>query len=91
MTNNNPQTAVESTGLVAGGKATDGQSMTMVMWYATEGGRKCPMCGRYAKREQIGNLSGWIGNARVSAYGHLPGHGCNQTATDEVSQRTGNG
>jgi hypothetical protein len=48
---------------------------------ATEGGRKCPLCGKYAKREEIGNLSfetefgqGW---AHVSMYGHLPGYGCN--------------
>jgi len=48
---------------------------------ATEGGRKCPMCGRYAKTEELGNLSftteidgSW---AHLSMYGHLPGYGCN--------------
>lgn len=54
--------------------------MEMMQWYATEGGRKCPMCGRYAKAEDLGDLSRWIGNARVSAYGHIEGRGCNKPA-----------
>jgi hypothetical protein len=50
---------------------------------ATEGGRKCPMCGKYAKRSELGNLSfkaefrqGW---AHITMYGHLPGYGCNRS------------
>lgn len=50
---------------------------------ATGGGRKCPLCGKYAKREEIGNLSfvANIGNghAHVSMHGHLPGYGCNRS------------
>jgi hypothetical protein len=57
--------------------------MTMSMFLATEGGRKFPMCGKYAKKAELGNLGGtirdengkWLGH--ISAYGHLPGFGCN--------------
>jgi hypothetical protein len=62
-----------------GGKPGHGMSFGTFM--ATEGGRKCPQCGKYAKREELGNLSfkthfpqGW---AHISMYGHLPGYGCN--------------
>ena len=45
---------------------------------ATEGGRKCPMCGRYAKAKELG----WIGcntpTLCLDMYGHLPGKGCNR-------------
>lgn len=51
--------------------------MSMVMFLATEGGRKCPQCGRYAKPEQLGSLSFSCPGVRVSMYGHLPGFGCN--------------
>jgi len=48
---------------------------------ATEGGRKCPMCGKYAKKGTVGNLSFTAdiggGLAHMSMYGHLPGYGCN--------------
>jgi hypothetical protein len=55
----------------------------MMEWMATEGGRKCPMCGRYAKTQELGNLSHNIqthdrGRAHISMYGHLPGFGCNK-------------
>lgn len=50
----------------------------MAVWYATEGGRKCPQCGRYAKSDELG----WIGihapGMIVDMYGHLPGTGCNR-------------
>ena len=58
--------------------------MPMSVWYATEGGRKCPLCGRYAKAEDLGTLSFSLrdenGNicTRVSLYGHKPGTGCNR-------------
>lgn len=52
--------------------------MGMLTSMATEGGRKCPMCGRYAKSRELG----WLGfnspNLCVGAYGHLPGKGCNK-------------
>jgi len=50
-------------------------------WCATEGGRKCPMCGRYAKAETLGDLSFYTAPptvARITMFGHLPGYGCNQ-------------
>jgi len=54
------------------------RKMTIMTWMATEGGRKCPACGRYAKAEDLG----WIGRNTptlcVDMYGHLPGKGCNQ-------------
>ena len=58
--------------------------MTMRTWIATEGGRKCPLCGRYAKAEHLGYLGGHMadGNGKVighiSVYGHLEGCGCNR-------------
>jgi hypothetical protein len=59
----------------------------MMAWYATEGGRKCPMCGRYAKEAELGSLGGYFQMGRVtgyiSAYGHLPGYGCNRPKGDE--------
>ena len=65
--------------LSVGGKPDHGMSFGLFM--ATEGGRKCPMCGKYAKRSELGNLSfktefpqGW---AHITMYGHLPGYGCN--------------
>jgi hypothetical protein len=57
------------------------KQMGMMCWMATEGGRKCPQCGRYAKTETLGNLSFYttgIVVARISMYGHLPGYGCNK-------------
>lgn len=57
--------------------------MGLRMWLATEGGRKCPACGRYSKPEDLANLSFSYqtkdGFGHVSAYGHKPGRGCNVT------------
>lgn len=63
-------------------QSTESNPMGMMLFLATEGGRKCPQCGRYAKTEELGNLSFNFGNkdgvhGRVSMYGHLPGFGCN--------------
>lgn len=57
--------------------------MLMSVWLATEGGRKCPQCGRYAKREELGSLSYFFVDANgdrghVSMYGHVAGFGCNK-------------
>jgi len=59
------------------------KQMGMMCWMATEGGRKCPQCGRYAKPETLGNLSFYTTGsvvARISMYGHLPGYGCNKVS-----------
>jgi len=52
--------------------------MSMMAWLATEGGRKCPQCGKYAKPDQLG----WNGmrtpNGIVDMWGHLDGYGCNK-------------
>jgi len=59
------------------------KQMGMMCWMATEGGRKCPQCGRYAKPETLGNLSFYTTGsvvARISMYGHLPGFGCNKSS-----------
>lgn len=57
--------------------------MGMMAWLATEGGRKCPACGRYAKSSELGSTGGVYRNGRlvthISSYGHLPGFGCNRT------------
>ena len=63
------------------------REMGMMEWYATEGGRKCPMCGRYAKPETLGDLSFWTAPpvmAHITLFGHLPGYGCNQSRDERV-------
>ena len=65
--------------LSVGGKPDHGMDYGTFM--ATEGGRKCPLCGKYAKKGTVGNLSFICrpGGAiiHISMYGHLPGYGCN--------------
>lgn len=83
--NKTPESTIDVPGvawsdlLTVGGKPDHGMSFGLFM--ATEGGRKCPQCGKYAKRDELGNLSfktqfphGW---AHISMFGHLPGYGCN--------------
>ncbi len=78
--NGEPTDAVGSSDLVA--TPAPKREMSMMMWYATEGGRKCPMCGRYAKQSELGNLGGWYDDGhvrtRITAYGHKEGYGCNK-------------
>ena len=77
----NPPTNSEALPPTTGSVAK--QKMGMMCWMATEGGRKCPMCGRYSKPETLGNLSFYTTGrvvARISVYGHIPGHGCNQVS-----------
>jgi len=54
----------------------------MMAWYATEGGRKCPACGKYAKASELGSTGGMVEIGgfliHISSYGHLKGHGCNK-------------
>jgi hypothetical protein len=52
--------------------------MSMGTWLATEGGRKCPMCGRYAKARELGWLGCNTPTLCLDIYGHLPGKGCNR-------------
>jgi hypothetical protein len=95
MSQNPPKNVVEvaSHGLLSvGGKPDHGMDYGTFM--ATEGGRKCPMCGKYAKKGTVGNISftadiggGW---AHISMYGHLPGYGCNAPDNAEVSRGDGN-
>lgn len=51
------------------------------VWLATEGGRKCPRCGRYAKTVELGYIGGRFRVGKtvgiLTMYGHLPGFGCN--------------
>ena len=64
--------------------------MGMMLWYATEGGRKCPMCGRYARARDLGNLSFYTAGsviARISMYGHLPGKGCNKKTNKKTNKK----
>jgi len=48
----------------------------MAGWLATEGGRKCPDCGRYAKKADLGWIGLYAPNLLIDAWGHLPGTGC---------------
>ena len=54
--------------------------MTMGCWLATDGGRKCPQCGKYAKSSELGFIGGRIPGGIITMYGHLPGCGCNKAA-----------
>jgi hypothetical protein len=93
MSQNPPENVVEvaSHGLLSvGGKPDHGMGYGTFM--ATEGGRKCPMCGKYAKKGAVGNLSfvAWSGDGgyvHISMYGHLPGHGCNISDNAQVEAR----
>ena len=88
------RTKPNSAGRSGGGAVLDvtpssdaSKQMGMICWLATEGGRKCPQCGRYAKPETLGNLSFYTTGsivARISMYGHLPGYGCNQSLSQKV-------
>lgn len=66
------------------------RAMSMMAWYATEGGRKCPACGRYAKAEELGSTGGVIKLSgmvcHISSYGHLPGFGCNRSQNTQPSR-----
>lgn len=77
--------------LSVGGKPDHGMDYGTFM--ATEGGRKCPICGRYAKAGTVGNLSFVAdiggGIVHISMYGHLPGYGCN--ISDNSQAQTPNG
>lgn len=57
------------------------RELTMMESMATEGGRKCPECGRYAKASELGFTGGniYVGGSpvHITSYGHLPGYGCN--------------
>lgn len=61
---------------------TETNDMPFSVWLATEGGRRCPQCGKFANRSEVGNLSYFFrtetGTGHVSMYGHLPGYGCNK-------------
>jgi hypothetical protein len=65
--------------------------MSMGTWMATEGGRKCPQCGRYAKARDLG----WIGfntpEMCLDMYGHLPGKGCNRRKRQRQSEKVSDG
>lgn len=91
MADSTPKTSdgepVANSALLDGESSRTGGPLGMMAWLATEGGRKCPMCGRYAKEAELGNLSqsfrdrdgSWC---HISMYGHLPGFGCNQEASN---------
>lgn len=72
------------------GSVTPKREMGMMAWLATEGGRKCPVCGRYAKESELGYTGGYINTggviAHISSYGHLPGYGCNRSQNKQAHQ-----
>lgn len=68
--------------------------MSFGLFLATEGGRKCPQCGRYAKRDELGFIGGRYKNANggitcVTAYGHKDGFGCNADAKSRAAAKGG--
>jgi hypothetical protein len=78
------------------GSVTPKREMGMMAWLATEGGRKCPACGKYAKAEELGYTGGtmMMGGVltHISSYGHLEGYGCNRSQNKEYpdTPKTGN-
>lgn len=62
--------------------------MPMMTWIATEGGRKCPQCGKYAKQSELGFIGGTVRNMHLSIYGHLPGFGCNKPEANLTKEET---
>ncbi len=56
------------------------------VWLATEGGRKCPQCGRYAKAKELGFIGGRYCAGKIvghiTMYGHLHGFGCNSAQSN---------
>lgn len=57
-------------------------------WMASEGGRKCLLCGRYGKQQEMARIGPTCcnhGSVIVcgAKYGHLPGFGCRK---DEKSE-----
>lgn len=70
--------------LLGGGPdaGTEKPQMSMSAWLATDGGRRCPMCGKFSKADELGFVGGTYETdgivAHISAYGHLPGYGCNR-------------
>jgi hypothetical protein len=77
-TNDTPERLSPATGSV-----TPKRELSMMAWMATEGGRKCPQCGKYAKEAELGYTGGLyeIGGVltHLSSYGHLEGYGCNRS------------
>jgi hypothetical protein len=69
------------------------REMSMMAWMATEGGRKCPACGKYAKAEELGSTGGYFNDGQIvvhiSSYGHLPGFGCNRSQNAASEARRG--
>ena len=74
---------------------TERTKMSMSMWFATDGGRRCPLCGKFAKAEELGFVGGAYGAdgaiAHISIYGHLPGYGCNRRSQSLAICRTDEG
>ena len=68
---------------LADSSVTPTRELSMMAWMATEGGRKCPQCGKYAKQSELGYTGGLceIGGVltHISSYGHLFGYGCNRS------------
>ena len=83
-TNDTPERLSPATGSV-----TPKRELSMMAWMATEGGRKCPQCGKYAKEAELGYTGGLyeIGGVltHLSSYGHLEGYGCNRSQNKQLS------
>jgi len=63
--------------------------MGMMAWLATEGGRKCPQCGKYAKPEHLGWNGLRAGSVIADRWGHLPGFGCNKLSPAQLYNEEG--
>ena len=68
--------------LAAAGSAARLSTRAALALYDDAGRLRCPQCGRYASEGAVGDI-GYTGahrggGIRISAYGHLPGYGCNK-------------
>ena len=57
-----------------------------ITWYNSEGGRRCLLCGRYGKQQEMAWLGPTCRNhgsmiVCSAKYGHLPGFGCRKNET----------
>jgi len=73
-----------TTDQLTGRAPAERKPMGMMAWLATDGGRRCPQCGKFAKPDELGSIGERYvrpdgAAVIVSMYGHLPGRGCHKT------------
>ena len=80
-TDNDSQKFPDAPVVSADGAGSAKRELTFMEFISTEGGRKCPACGKYARTAELGFTGFSAPGIHVSSYGHLPGFGCNKPNT----------